>query len=94
MGSVAFAVAALVAGGTTLRRVRRATVRGMLVAAVVAGMAVSVTLGLATVAVVPVWDIEMDRQTCLSEAITHSARSKCLASYQDAIQEYPDSPTR
>ena len=94
MGGVALAVAALVTGGMTLRRVWRANVRGALVAAVAAGMAVAVTLGLATLAVIPVWDIEMTRQTCMSEAITHSARSGCLVDYKTSLEEYQDSVTR
>lgn len=94
MGSIAFAVAALVAGGTTLRFVWRAKVRGVLVAAVVAGMAVSATLGLATLAVIPVWDIETARQECMAEAITHAAQRACLTDYKDALEEYQDSVTR
>lgn len=94
MTSVALSVAALVAGGMTLRYVWRAKVRGLLVAAVVAGMAVSATLGLATLAVIPVWDIETARQECLAQAITHSARSECLTDYKKAMQEYQDSLTR
>jgi hypothetical protein len=93
MGSVALAIAALVAGATALRRAWRAGVRGMLVVAVASGMAVSATLGLATLAVIPVWDVEMARQTCMSEAITHSARAQCLADYRDGLQEYQDSLT-
>ncbi|MEP7765690.1 hypothetical protein [Sanguibacter sp. 25GB23B1] len=93
MGSVALAVAALVAGGLALRRAWRAKVRGMVVVAVAAGMAVSATLGLATLAVIPVWDVEMERQTCMSEAITHSARAQCLTDYREGLEEYQDSLT-
>lgn len=94
MGALALVVATLVAGGLTLRRVWQAKVRGTIVVAVAAGMAVSLTLGLATLAVIPVWDIEKARQTCLDEAITHSARSACLVDYEDALDEYQDSLTR
>lgn len=93
MGSVVLAVAAIVAGAMALRRAWRAGVRGMLVVAVASGMAVSATLGLATLAVIPVWDVEMERQTCMSEAITHSARAECLTDYRDGLQEYQDSLT-
>lgn len=93
MGSVALAAAALVAGALALRRAWRAGVRGMLVVAVASGMAVSATLGLATLAVIPVWDVEMARQTCMDEAITHSARAECLTDYRDGLQEYQDSLT-
>ncbi|WP_143556724.1 hypothetical protein [Sanguibacter antarcticus] len=93
MGSVALAAAALVLGGTALRRAWRAKVRGALIVAIAAGMAVSVTLGLATLAVIPVWDIEMARQTCMDGAITHSAQIGCFTDYRDALETYQDSLT-
>lgn len=91
--SVAIALVALVVGILALRRIWRAGLRGFLVVALSAGVVMTFALALTTLAVIPVWQIEMDRQACLNEAITVSARTTCEADYQTAITKYQKSLT-
>ena len=91
--SLAIGLLALVVGIRALRRVWRAGLRGFLVVALSAGVVMTFALALTTLAVIPVWQIEMDRQTCLNEAITISATSTCESDYQTAITEYQKSLT-
>ena len=91
--SVAIALVALVVGILALRRIWRAGLRGFLVVALSAGVVMTFALALTTLAVIPVWQIEMDRQSCLNEAITVSARTTCEADYQTAITNYQKSLT-
>lgn len=93
MLSVAVGVAALVVGVRALRIVWRAGVRGALVVVLSAGMLMTVVLGLSTLAVIPVWQIEMDRQTCVGQAITLTAESSCQTTYETAIDDYRSSLT-
>lgn len=89
--SVAIALVALVVGLRALRRIWRAGLRGFLVVAMSAGVLMTFALALTTLAVIPVWQIEMDRQACLGEAITISATSTCESDYKTAITKYQDS---
>ena len=91
--SVAIALLALVVGVRALRRIWRAGLRGFLVVAMSAGVVMTFALALTTLAVIPVWQIEMDRQSCLNEAITVAATSTCESDYQTAITEYQKSLT-
>ena len=86
--SVAIALLALAVGIRALRRIWRAGLRGFLVVALSAGVLMTFALALTTLAVIPVWQIEMDRQTCLDQAITISATSTCESDYQTAITQY------
>lgn len=88
--SVVVAVAALVVGVRAMRRARRARVRGMLVVALAAGMGMTAVVGLSTLVVVTVWDVEMERQTCEARAITNSARLDCRDTYEKGLQERQD----
>lgn len=91
--SVAIGLLALVVGIRALRRIWRAGLRGFLVVAMSAGVIMTFALALTTLAVIPVWQIEMDRQSCLNQAITLSATSTCESDYQTAITEYQTSLT-
>ncbi|WP_066464375.1 hypothetical protein [Sanguibacter suarezii] len=91
--SVAIGLLALVVGIRALRRIWRAGLRGFLVVAMSAGVIMTFALALTTLAVIPVWQIEMDRQSCLNQAITLSATSTCESDYQRAITEYQKSLT-
>jgi len=93
MLSVAVGVAALVVGVRALRTVWRAGLRGALVVVLSAGMLMTVVLGLSTLAVIPVWGIETDRQTCLDQAITITAQTSCQTTYETAIDDYRSSLT-
>lgn len=93
MLSVAVGVAALVVGVRALRTVWRAGLRGGLVVVLSAGMLMTVILGLSTLAVIPVWGIETDRQSCLDEAITITAQTSCQTTYETAIDDYRSSLT-
>ena len=86
--SIAIGLLALVVGVRALRRVWRAGLRGFLVGAMSAGVVMTFALILTTLAVIPVWQIEMDHQSCLDEAITVVAKSSCESDYQTAITEY------
>ena len=91
--SVAIALLALVVGIRALRRIWRAGLRGFLVVAMSAGVVMTFALALTTLAVIPVWQIEMDRQQCLDEALTISATSTCETTYRTAISDYQKSLT-
>lgn len=91
--SVAIGLLALVVGIRALRRIWRAGLRGFLVVAMSAGVIMTFALALTTLAVIPVWQIEMDRQSCLNQAITLSATSTCESDYHTAISEYQKSLT-
>lgn len=91
--SVVIALAALVVGVRALRRIWRAGLRGFLVVALSAGVVMTFALALTTLAVIPVWEIEMDRQSCLEEAITISATATCESDYKTALTEYQNSLT-
>lgn len=93
MLSVAVGVAALVVGARALRTVWRAGLRGALVVVLSAGMLMTVVLSLSTLAVIPVWGIETDRQACLEQAITLTAESSCQTAYETAIDDYRSSLT-
>lgn len=92
--SVAIALLAIAAGIRALRRIWRAGLRGFLVVAMSAGVVMTFVLALTTLAVIPVWQIEMTRQTCLTQAITIAASITCESDYQTAITEYQRSLTR
>lgn len=94
MLSVALGVAALVMGIRAMRTVVRAGLRGGLVVVLSAGMVMTVVLTLSTLAVIPVWQVEMDRQTCLGQAITLTAETSCQTAYETAIDDYRSSLTR
>ena len=91
--SIVIALAALVVGIRALRRIWRAGLRGFLVVAMSAGVVMTFALALTTLAVIPVWQIEMDHQSCLDQAITLSATSACESDYRTAITEYQKSLT-
>lgn len=91
MLSVAVGVAALVVGARAFRTVWRAGMRGAIVVVLSAGMLMTVILALSTLAVIPVWQVEMDRQTCLDQAITLTAESSCQTAYETAIDDYRSS---
>lgn len=92
--SVVVGVAALVVGVRALRTVWRAGIRGTLVAVLAAGMTMTVVLALSTLAVIPVWQVEMDRQQCLEQAITVTAESSCQTAYEKGIEDYTSSVGR
>ena len=91
--SVAIGLLALVVGIRGLRRIWRAGLRGFIVVAMSAGVVMTFALALTTLAVIPVWQIEMDRQSCLDEAITIAASTACETDYTTAITEYQNSLT-
>lgn len=91
--SVAIGLLALVVGIRALRRIWRAGLRGFIVVALSAGVVMTFALALTTLAVIPVWQIEMDRQSCLDEAITIAATTACESDYATAITEYQNSLT-
>ena len=91
--SIAIALLALVVGIRALRRIWRAGLRGFLVVAMSAGLVMTFALALTNLAVIPVWQIEMDHQSCLDQAITLSATSTCESDYRTAITEYQKSLT-
>jgi hypothetical protein len=93
MVSVAIAIGALVVGIRAFRRIWRAGMRGTLVAALSAGMVMTIALAVTTLAVIPVWHIEMDRQGCLDQALTVSAKSECESIYTKQIKDFQGSLT-
>jgi hypothetical protein len=93
MVSVAIAIGTLVVGIRAFRRIWRAGMRGTLVAALAAGMAMTIALAVTTLAVIPVWHIEMDRKDCLDRALTVSATSECESTYSTQIKDFQNSLT-
>ena len=83
--AVLFAVAALVEGVRGLRSAWRAGVRGALVPMLVMGIVASSLLTLGTAGMIALWPIQMDRQTCLRDALTIASQDQCDSAYQSSI---------
>ncbi|MBI9114151.1 hypothetical protein [Sanguibacter suaedae] len=94
LGGLAVVGAAVVLGVRALRRTWRAGVRGTMTFALSAGLVATLGLGATILAVIPVWDVETERQDCMDRAITLTARSSCQKAYDDAITAWLDSLSR
>jgi len=80
-----FAIAALVEGIRGLRSAWTAGVRGALVPMLVMGIAASSLLTVGTAGMIALWPIQMERQTCLRDALTISSQEQCENAYQASL---------
>lgn len=78
---------ALAYGVAALRAVWRAGLRGMLVAALTIGLAVSATFLVSSLAMLATWPIHAERQACLARALTVAARDACEEQYRQTLEE-------
>lgn len=92
--TIGFATWAVIVGISALRASWAAKVRGATIVFNVIAIGLTAVLGLSTASVLARWDIEMDRQACSHQAITHSAQLECAANYDAAMTKYLKSLTR
>jgi hypothetical protein len=88
VASLFFAVVTIVFGVRALRAVWRARLGGALLPAVAVGLGLTVTMSLSMLGTLAMWDVELDHQRCLDDAITVSAQQECAASYEQARVEW------
>lgn len=92
--TIGFATWAVVVGIQALRASWAAKVRGATIVFNIIAVGLTAVLGLSSASVLGRWDIEMDRQECRNQAITHTAQQECAAIYDAAMSEYLKNLTR
>lgn len=85
--SLAFVVAALVVGIRALSAVWRAGLRGLLVPLLAIGLSFTALMSIALASLLALWPVQLERQRCLSSALTIAATQTCQADYQDALED-------
>ena len=85
--ALAFAIAAIVVGVRAIRTVWRAGLRGTLVPVLAVGLALAALMSLSLVTMLVLWPLQVERQDCLRDALTISAREGCETAFQDALTE-------
>lgn len=85
---LAFAVAAVVVGIRALRTAVRAGLRDRLAPVLAFGLTFAVLLVLSMAATLVFWPVQMERQECLSGALTISAREACETQFQQSLSEH------
>ena len=84
--SLAFVVAALVVGVRALISVWRAGLRGVLVPMLAIGLAFTALMSMAMVSLLALWPVQLERQQCLTSALTIAASDKCQVDYQHTLE--------
>lgn len=87
LAGVAFLVAAIVVGIVALRAVWRSGVRGSLPIVLATGLGLAAVMTLSSVALLALWPVQAERQECLRDALTISAREACEAQFQDSLDD-------
>ena len=86
LGALAFGVAAVVLGIRGLAGLVRAGLgRSPLVVMLTAGLAFTALTLLGIGGTIALWSVQMDRQTCLGNALTFAAEQECTQAYEDAL---------
>lgn len=91
---LAFALAAVVMGARAMRAVWRAGLRGALVPVLAIGLAFAAMLSASLATMLVLWPVQVERQDCLRDALTISAREACEQQFQDALTERLEQATR
>lgn len=92
--TIPVAIWAVIVGIQALRASWAAKVRGAAIVFNIVAVGLTAVLGLSTASVLARWDIEMDRQACRNQAITHTAQLECTVNYDSAMTEYLKNLTR
>lgn len=90
---LAFAVATVVVGIRALQAAWRAGLR-TLVPLLGVGLAFAMLMSVALGAMLALWPLQVERQDCLRDALTISARETCEADFQESLQERLEQATR
>lgn len=85
--SLLFAVAAIGVGLRALRTVWKVGLRGAVVPMLVVGLAFTSLLAVTMAATLTFWPVQVERQECLSGALTISAKQACEHQYEERLQE-------
>jgi hypothetical protein len=85
VGSLVFVLVAIVVGTRALVLAWRSGVRGGVLFALGAGIAMAGMVALAMTTLLAVWPQQMERQRCLATAVTISATQRCEAEFQESI---------
>ncbi len=86
-GALLFVLGAIVVGLRTLALAWRAKIRGGLIVALGAGVAMAGVVGLLMLTLLALWPQQMSRQRCLADAVTIAATQECEAAYQRSLDE-------
>jgi len=82
-----FSVAAIVVGVRALRAVWRPGLRERLAPVLLLGLVFASLLAISFSVMLALWPVQMERQECVSRALTLSARQACETRYQEALVE-------
>lgn len=87
LASLAFAGAAIYVGVRAIIRVIKARAGGTIVVLLAFGLTLTGLLVITSISNLALWNEEMERQRCLSSAVTVSAEDRCEQEYQRAVEE-------
>ena len=90
---LAFAVVTVVVGVRALQAAWRAGLR-TLVPLLGVGLAFAMLMSVALGAILALWPLQVERQDCLRDALTISARETCEADFQESLQQRLEQATR
>jgi len=85
-----FIVAAVVYGIRAALTASRAHVRGALVPMLVVGIAISAVWAMVAGGMLLLWPLQAERQACLADALTHTARAQCEQDFRHGLEEWQD----
>ena len=89
-----FAIAGIVVGIRALRVVWRPGLREQLAPLLFLGLGFATLLAVSLAVMLAFWSVQMERQTCLSRALTIGARQDCETRYQESLTERLDELSR
>ncbi len=85
--ALVFALGAIVVGIRAMRAVWRSGVRGALVPVLGVGLVFAALMSISLATMLALWPLQVQRQDCLRDALTISAREACEVQFQDALTE-------
>lgn len=85
VAALVFAVAAVVVGLRALRLVWRPGLRAQLAPLLLFGLAFAGLLTVSLSVMLALWPVQMERQTCMSRALTLGAQEACQARYEESL---------
>lgn len=85
-----FAIGGIVLGVRALRVVWRPGLREQLAPLLLLGLGFAALLTVSLGVMLAFWSVQMERQTCLSRALTLGARQDCETRFQEALTERLD----
>lgn len=85
-----FIVAAVVYGIRAALTASRAHVRGALVPMLIVGIAISAVWAMVAGGMLLLWPLQAERQACLADALTHTARAQCEQDFRQGLENWQD----